>query len=75
MIDIIWTTCGFINDYFIQHPFRPIVRLYFLDYSDDSIIRQVGFSDVFNPIAKVIKINTVVKWYCLFHEIINRITL
>jgi hypothetical protein len=38
------------NDYFIRHRFRPIVRLYFLDYSDNSIIRQVGFSDVFNPI-------------------------
>jgi transposase-like protein len=43
-------------DYFIHHRFRPIVRLYFLDYSDNSIIiRQVGFSDVFKPIAKVIK--------------------
>jgi hypothetical protein len=27
----------------------------FFGYSDNSIIRQVGFSDVFNPIAKVIK--------------------
>jgi hypothetical protein len=43
------------SDYFIHRRFRLIVRLYFLDYSDNSIIRQVGFSDVFNPIAKVIK--------------------
>jgi hypothetical protein len=42
-------------DYFIHHRFRPIVRLYFLDYSDNSIIRQVGFSDVFHPIAKGLK--------------------
>jgi hypothetical protein len=27
------------NDYFIHHRFRPIVRLYFFDYSDNSIIR------------------------------------
>jgi hypothetical protein len=47
------------SDYFIHHRFRQIVRLYFLYYSDNSIIRQVGFSDVFSPIAKVIKINTV----------------
>jgi hypothetical protein len=43
------------TDYFIHHRFRPIVRLYFLYYSDNSIIRQVGFSDVFSPIAKIIK--------------------
>jgi hypothetical protein len=30
------------NDYFIRHRFRPIVRLYFFDYSDNSIIRQVN---------------------------------
>jgi hypothetical protein len=44
-----------VSDYFIRHRFRPIVRLYFLDYGDNLIIRRVGFSDVFNPIAKVIK--------------------
>jgi hypothetical protein len=48
-------TRAIILDYFIYHRFRPIVRLYFLDYSDNFLIRQVGFSDVFNPIAKVIK--------------------
>jgi hypothetical protein len=35
------------SDYFIHYRFRPIVRLYFWDYSDNSIIRQVDFSDVF----------------------------
>jgi hypothetical protein len=29
----------------IHHRFRPIVSLDFLDYSDNSIIRQVDFSD------------------------------
>jgi hypothetical protein len=57
-------------DYFIHHRFQPIIRLYFLDYSDNSIIRQVGFSDVFKPIAKVgNKINTVIKWY---YRVINK---
>jgi hypothetical protein len=34
------------NDYFIRHRFRPIVRLYFFDYSDNSIIRQVKLTQV-----------------------------
>jgi hypothetical protein len=35
------------TDYFIHHGFQPIVRLYFLDYSDNSRIFYVPYSNVF----------------------------
>jgi hypothetical protein len=35
------------TDYFIHHGFQPIVRLYFLDYSDNSRFFYVPYSNVF----------------------------